>query len=303
MSLIRRLVSEPLTQFLLIGCLVYGGYLYLARDVAAPEGGKIVVSEGRIAQLRAFFAKTWQRPPTEDELEGLIEGYIKEEIFYREAVRLGFDKDDTIVRRRMQQKMGFAMEPSESALTPKPGELEAFFKETADQFRVPARLSFEQIFYDPAGVPQADLEDRIRSDLERLRSGQAEDPVELGDRSLLPLAIDEVYLPQVAGSFGEDFARTLEKTAAGAWTGPLRSAYGLHLVRISRFEPAHLPAFDDVSGDVRFEWESLRRAEIAEENYQKLRSSYDIEIKPVPEDGPSGGDGSPAAGRPGAGPS
>ena len=111
MTFVSRLIREPLVHFILIGALVFGTYALIGKN-ADELRDRIVVTEGRVQQIAQVFAKTWQRPPTPEELRGLVDAYIKEEVYYREALKLGLDRDDTLIRRRMQQKMEFVTEPS-----------------------------------------------------------------------------------------------------------------------------------------------------------------------------------------------
>lgn len=283
MNLVKRVVAAPLIQFLLIGILVVLGYSAISRDAPdAPdaEGRKIVVTPGRIEHLQQAFLQTWQRPPDTRELKGLIDSFIKEEIYYREGLRMGLDKDDTVFRRRMQQKMEFLMEPEASSLTPTAEELADFYQAHKAQFNVPARISFEQITYNREAHSEMALEALVRHDLAALNAETAADAIGLGDPTVLPSQMRNAELQKVRQAFGPEFAETLLTVPAGPWAGPVSSPFGLHLVRNVMIEPAHLPALDEIRADVRLAWESGRRNAIAQEAYQRLLATYEIEIEP-----------------------
>ena len=148
--MIHRLLREPLVHFLVLGGLLFGLYQWLGGPAASAGGGEIVVTEGRVRNLTDTFTRTWQRPPTGDELNGLVEDYIREEVLYREGVALGLDRDDTIIRRRLRQKLEFVSEDAASALEPTDAELTAFLATNADRYRVESRLTFSQVFLDPS---------------------------------------------------------------------------------------------------------------------------------------------------------
>ncbi len=145
MTNFRRVLGEPLVQFLLIGICVFGLYSAVGQSPPEAEPQSIEIGPGRIAQLLETFSRTWQRPPTQDELNGLIEAFIKEEIFYREGRKAGLDRDDTVFRRRLQQKMEFLMEPTAAELTPVEKDLQTFLDARSEMFRIAERVAFRQI--------------------------------------------------------------------------------------------------------------------------------------------------------------
>lgn len=145
MTILTKILREPLTHFVLIGAAVFGLYALVAGGVGDTRD-TIVVTEGRVQQLAQIFAKTWQRQPTPEELRGLVDAYVKEEVYYREALKLGLDRDDTLIRRRMQQKMEFVTEPGDSLLAADDATLQAFLDANKSDFRVEPKVAFEQVF-------------------------------------------------------------------------------------------------------------------------------------------------------------
>jgi hypothetical protein len=272
---VSRLLRDPLLHFLLAGAALFALY-GLVSDGDDQRPDRIVVSEQHVAMLAETFARTWLRPPTEAELRGLVDDYVIEEILYREALALGLDRDDLIVRRRMRQKMEFVsadLAPAE----PTEEEVAVFLREHPERFAVPARVSFAQVYVDPKRS-EAAPEARVAALLRHLRENGdvASDPASLGDATLLPRALEDATARQVADAFGGDFAAALSDAPVGAWHGPLASSFGLHLVRVDARVPARAPALDEVREQVVRELEAERRREIQESFERALRERYEI---------------------------
>ena len=241
---------------------------------------EIVVTSADIDRIAAGFATTWQRPPTNQELEGAINDYVREEVLYRTGLSIGLDKDDTIVRRRIRQKMEFFLEDTVGA--PGETELRAFYAANAAKFASELHIAFRQVFVSSKRAdPDADAETVLRQ-LVALGAGAKRD----GDPFLLPETFGLTPISQVAAQFGEVFARELAATPPGNWAGPLESAYGLHVVLVTGTEPSRVPPFEEVRDAVEREWFAARRALILEEEYQKLRSRFHVRVEtaaPAPQ--------------------
>ncbi|MCV9966880.1 peptidylprolyl isomerase [Pararhizobium sp. BT-229] len=277
MSVLRKVFSEPLVQFLCLGVVVFGLYSVMHRSPPAEDKGVIEVGEGQLAQMFETFSKTWQRPPTEAELKGLIDGYVKEEVFYREGQKIGLDQNDTVFRRRMQQKMEFLLEPSAEQLTPKPGELEDYLKAHEDKYRRPPQLAFRQVFFK-SDRPGDGGETAATAALKVLRGAPEADVTSLGDTTLLPIRVDLTDADVIATSFDEGFVKELSSAPAGQWFGPVRSQYGVHLVLVEESVKAGAPSLDGVKAAVRLDWESERRREIAERRYDEMKRQYEVRV-------------------------
>ena len=270
-----RLLKEPLVHFLLLGGAVFAVFA-LTRDPAeAAPKGEIVITAGQVRQLAAFFEKTWQRPPTPTELENVIEARVREEVFYREALTAGLDKDDTFVRRRMKQKLEFFMDDIAGQVTPTEQELQKFLDENDDRFRSEATFSFRQVYVstDKRETPAEDA----RRLLARLKKGEGD---VAGDRLLM---VEPVFrdAPQreVARAFGREFAAELLGIPPSEWSGPIRSGYGLHLVFLESRVEGEVAKLDDVRDAVAREWTVLRRREMNEALYRRLRENYSITVE------------------------
>jgi hypothetical protein len=276
MSLIRRFLAEPLVQFLIIGGVVVALWNWLDRTPVVNDLQVIEIGPGRITQLHESFSRVWQRPPTQQELDGLIEAFVKEEIFYREGIGMGLDRDDTVLRRRMQQKMEFLMEPREQELDPTEAELQTYLKDNAVAFHVPVRVAFRQIFFDPAKHG-----DKMQDDVAGLLAVLEEDgvaPVDAGDPTLLPASLPLMPIDQIARNFGDAFAEAIASVEEGCWSGPLISTFGRHLVLVvDRTEPRD-PSLDDIRELVLRDWRSAKRRALAEARYWEMRANYRVTI-------------------------
>lgn len=278
--MLRDILRHPLLHFLVLGAGLYLLYLVLADDTVAEANTEIVVSEGRLNNLREVFARTWQRPPTAAELDGLVEDFVREEIYYREALALGLDRDDTIVRRRLRQKYEFLAADSESENSaPTDAELTAFIAANSERFGPEVRYTFEQVFFDSqrrgdrAGVDAAVL-------LKSLQAGRPL-PADSGDRLLIGTKFSGVGKPEVTALFGPAFAAALATVPVGPWAGPLESGYGIHLVRMSAAESGQPPALAEIRAVVLRDYADQQRREAQEENYRTLRARYKVVVEPA----------------------
>lgn len=277
MSVIRKIMAEPLVQFLILGTVVFGFYSVTDKSLPVSDKNLIEVSKGTVAQMFETYSRTWQRPPTESEFKGLIDGYVKEEIFYREGQKMGLDQDDTVFRRRMQQKMEFLLEPNAEQLTPKPGELEAYLKAHADKYRLPPKLTFLQVFFK-SDAPGDEGETAAKDALLILKANPAVKTSTLGNPTLLPESMELTNADMIASSFDEEFARELQSAPMTQWFGPIRSQYGVHLVLIENKVAARAPSLDDVKAAVQSDWEHVRRREIVDTQYAEMRKPYEVKV-------------------------
>ncbi len=274
-----RLWREPLVHFLLGGVALFGLYGAVAEEPASRRD-RIVVGEERVASLAATFQRTWLRPPTRAELDGLVGEFVDEEILYREALALGLDRDDLVVRRRLRQKMEFLHLDLVEPPVPTDGELSSYLAANADRFREPARLDFRQVFVDPE-VGDDDVAQRAVKRLARLRAGESRDG-DAGDRTLLPEGMQRASEREVAAAFGAGFARDLFAVSGQGWQGPLASSFGLHLVQVEQRRPGRLPPVAEIRKQVERELAAERRAQANRRFLEILRARYEVEVR-MPE--------------------
>jgi hypothetical protein len=270
--LIHRLLREPLVHFLLIGLVLFLAYARLNPDTG--DDFRIVVDEARVRDLSRQFEATWNRPPQPQELQGLIDGYVEDEILYREGLALGLDEDDPVIRRRVRQKLEVISEELDSGQAPAEADLAAYLAANPDSFRQPPLVTFEQLYLGPPG-PVEERARRIEAALAALDAGA--DPARFGEQTMLPRSGTRQPLDLVARSFGQEFAAQLDILPVGGWQGPIASGFGLHLVRISAREPAQLPELAQVRQAVAREWEAERRRRSFEEHYRRLREQYQVQ--------------------------
>jgi hypothetical protein len=278
--MLRSLLREPLAHFLLLGAALFLLDAWL-RPAAAPAANtEIVVSEARIRSLAQNFRRTWQRPPTQEELDGLVEGHVREEVFYREALALGLDRDDAIIRRRLQQKMEFVSEEAAALAKPSDDELAKYLEAHADAFRVEPRATFAQVYLDPrkrAATLEADTK-RLLHALDA--AGPNADPARAGDRlTLLEPRYENATQSEIARVFGAEFAAAIVGQPPGTWSGPVKSGYGVHVVRVESVIQGGVPAFADVRPLVEREWANAKRKELSSAFYEKLRAKYQVTVR------------------------
>jgi hypothetical protein len=272
----KQLLREPLMHFLAIGALLF--VLFgLTPEPPGEQAKQIMVAEADVQRLAARFSRTWMRPPTEAELDGLIEGHVREEIYYREALALGLDRDDAMVRQRMRQKLEFLLEDLSDDGAPTDAELERFLAENAERFAPPPRISFKQVYLNPD--KHDDLEAAATALATALDGGGDADT--LGDGIMLDAAYESVTPREIARLFGEAFAREVTALDPGAWHGPVDSGFGRHFVRIIARRAGHLPTLDAVRDRVAAEWSAQHRRERKEASYQRLREDYEVIIESV----------------------
>lgn len=283
-SLFARLLYEPLLHFLILGAALFVGYSLISRKESKTDEATIVISAGKIEHLAALFTRTWQRPPTQSELDSLIDDYVREEAACREGRAMGLDINDTVIRRRIRQKLDFFAEELVSQTQPTDQQLEDYLRQHAEEFRVSPQVTFQQIYFDPSQHGD-ELTEKAEKVLEVLRSDGSLDAQSLGDRTLLEFRFEDVSARDVASQFGEPFAATLLECVPENWQGPIRSAYGMHLVYVDKVQLGEVPELESVRVAVHREWEHERRRRLVEEYYQGLLSKYDVVIESALPDG------------------
>jgi len=274
MSRLKALWKEPLVHFLLIGAVLFTVFeLRQEEGNAAPN--RILVDAGRVEQLAARFERTRLRPPTDIEQAALIEGYIREEVYYRQALDMGLDQDDAVMRQRMRQKLEFLLEDLSAQSVPGDEQLIQFMQRHPEKFREKPRLSFIQVFLNPD--KHQDLAADAMRLLTRLNNGAP--PETEGDRTLLAQEYLLATQHDIARVFGDSFAQQIVVLEPGGWTGPIYSAYGGHMVSVSAKQEARFPELTDIRKQVEREFMAERRQELKDITYRKLREGYEIIIE------------------------
>ncbi|MFC4991903.1 peptidyl-prolyl cis-trans isomerase [Rubritalea tangerina] len=274
----KKLVREPLLHFMLIGAGLFGLYS-LVNQEEGPGEDTIVISEGRIEQFINVYEKTWQRPPTEHELKALIDDYVIEEIYYRQAVAMGIDQDDTIIRRRMRQKLEFLTDDVLMASDGDDSELEVYLSENPEKFRKDGSYSFEQIYINPQ-KHAGDLKSYLKEVEEKLQSGEEVE----SDSYFIAREQKEVPRWKVDRDFGQDFSGKLSGLKVGEWSGPLQSGLGSHFVKVSQRTEGSVPQLAEIRDKVKREWLHAQKLERRRQFNEKFLEKYEVVIE-WPEQG------------------
>lgn len=273
-----KLLREPLVHFALLGAVFFAVYAVSSDRFAADEARRITISESEIDFLAASWQRQWNRPPTEDELRGLVDARVREEVLYREALAVGLDQNDMVVRRRMVQKMELLSQDLASLVDPTDQELQAFFQERSEDYRVPPRLSFSHIYFNPDARGASTLTDaeRVLADLRAASPTPARAP-ELGDRFMLRYDFSLRAPLEVRQTFGSGFADSLFILEPG-WQGPVLSGYGVHLVYVGDRVQSRIPEFPEIRDRLVWDYARERNDRAKAALYEGLRTNYEVEI-------------------------
>jgi parvulin-like peptidyl-prolyl isomerase len=281
-KLLRHLLREPLLQFLLVGLALFGTWhVVRPADAARDEGRRIVITEDDLKQIRLAWAAQGQPPPTAPQLQALVEAKVREEVLYREALALGLDKDDTIVKRQLARKMEFVAEDVSKLEEPQPAELRAWYEKNQTRFALPPRVTFRHVYFSPdkrganaRSDAEAALAPLAGRDIDAAAATAAGDPFMFqsyyGDRSL------EV----IAKEFAPRFARALAGVPARTWAGPIESGYGWHLVFVDAMTPQRIPDFEEIEAQIKAAWTEERREQTRARMYDAMRARYEV-VMPV----------------------
>ena len=277
-----KIIREPLFHFLLLGATIFAVY-GLATRHKTDKPGEIVVTQGTLENLVTGFTRTWQRPPTGEELQGLVRDYIREEAAYREALTLGLDRDDMIVRRRLRQKLEFLSDEMASRAEPSDVELQNFLQTHIGLFQPEPLFSLRQIYFNPA-LHGGNLHRDMARALESLEhTGSHASKADPGDPFLLERSFENMSLSEIRRTFGDQFASAISALRLGMWQGPIDSGYGAHLVFVAQRSEGRLPALDEVRDQVRREWLDAKRREATDRFYKAILSRYKVKIE-LPEE-------------------
>ena len=275
-SRVRRLAADPLLHFMAIGLVLLALYALVAPPQSADSGLTIELTEDDLRQIQVAWLVKWKRPPTSAEMRTLVDQKVREEVLYREAIAMGLEQNDTIVKRRLAQKLEFLTEDIAAIRDPDAGELEAWFVGNAERFETPGRVTFRHIYFSPDKRGDSANADAL-SALQQLQGAANSDVTGVGD----PFSDRYYYADRtsddLAGFFGLKFADALEGLPTGKWIGPVESGLGWHLVWIDAIAPGRIPSFAEVDRDaVKAAWIDVQRAESKRLVYQAMRSKYDV---------------------------
>jgi len=268
--LLGRFFKEPLIHFLILGAAIFAIYYSLQEEQAAVAPNEVTVSPQLVERMAAQYQATWRRSPTVAEVQSLIDSYVNEEIMVREAKALSLDVGDTVIRQRLQQKMQFIAKSAAAAIQPTDEELQRFFTDNLGRYARAGAIAFEQVFLgtSPTGADVAQIREALAA---------GEDPASLGEATLLPAQFAPMGPQKLNGLLGPGVFEALSVPDTGVWAGPIRSGYGLHLVRVLEHAPATVPEFDTIRQQIAADWGADIEAKLAEKQMQMVREIYSIE--------------------------
>jgi hypothetical protein len=277
-----RFLREPLVQFLLVGLALFGAWHWLQPAEARGPAKRIVITADDLKQMTAVWVSQGRPPPTPQQLQALVDVKVREEVLYREALALGLDQDDAIVKRQLARKMDFLAEDLSKLEEPKPDELRAWYPQHQARFALPARVSFRHVYFSPDRRGT-----QARADAQAALAPLADKPIDAaaaagGDPFMFHAFYGDRSLDVVAKEFGPPFARALGGVAPGAWTGPIESGYGWHLVFVDAMTPERVPDFDEVEAEVRSAWVENRREQAKTRLYETMRARYEVVLPARP---------------------
>jgi len=288
-SRLQRWLREPLLHFLLIGVALFAIYHWLNPTASnSNTSRRIELTSDDIRQIEIGWTAQWQRPPTSDELRNLVEERVREEILYREAIALGFDRGDTIVKRRMAQKMEFLSDDVSDLREPSLEELKKWYAKNGSEFATPARVTFRHVYFSP-DKRGAQAQAAAQQALEKIdKTGDPAKAMTLGDRFMFQDFYADSTSDQMANVFGTKFAEALVNLKTGSWNGPIESGLGWHLVWVESIVPKNVPEFEEVDlKDIKSQWLSAQRLETKRRLFTAMRERYEI-VLPKPFSAPSG---------------
>jgi peptidyl-prolyl cis-trans isomerase C len=281
-----KLLREPLVHFMFIGAVIYLLYGVFAEPIPEADDKTIVVTVGEVEWMQTSWQKRWNRPPTAEEFDGLIQQYVKETVLYREALTMGLNQHDMVIRRRLAQKLEFLAKDLVALTPPSEEELQTYFDSHQDRYQEPALYTFTQVFIDPDKRGDTTLDDAAAIKATLIAKGDAiEDAGAPGDDFMLQNYYPEKDQAEIQKFFGSGFAESLVELSPGQWHGPVLSGYGVHLVYVSNISEQPVPDFAEVRERVVQDWTTEKGEELNDQFYANLRNSYTVVIEEPKEQG------------------
>lgn len=277
-----KLLREPLVHFLVIGAALFVIYAYWGQPDLEEQGKSITITADEISWLTDNWEKRWTRPPTPEERAGIIKQYLQEVVLYREAIAMGLDRNDTVIRRRLAQKLEFLSQDLISPQPPTEDELQSYFQAHIDRYRAPDLITMTHVFIDPNKRGDRTLADAdvIKKQVQALKE-PPRDARSFGDPFMLQSYYPERSEAELLKLFGSGFARSVFKLAPLQWHGPVLSGYGTHVVYVHDRQEAEPPTFAEAETQVRQDWESDKRRQLNEQFVTSMIARYDVTIEDV----------------------
>ncbi len=275
-----KFLREPLVQFLFLGGLIYLAYALVTPQSEEDNSRTILVSASRVQWMQDSWQKRWNRLPTKQELDGIIQQYIKETVLYNEAIKMGLDKDDGVIRRRLAQQVEFLAKDLVVYTPPAQADLEKYYKEHLDQYKPDVSYSFTQVYFDPDKRGESTLDDANKVKEKLVAQASMLQNVEgLGDDYMKANYFEANTPMEIRKNFGSGFAESLMELEAGKWHGPVLSGFGTHLVFVNEIVSPPVPPFDEIKARVLEDWIEQKRESLNEEFYEALEDYYTIIVE------------------------
>ena len=266
----KRIIQEPLLHFLVVGSILF---IYLSNNdtTISPQ---IVITQGKVEQLTAQFTKTRQREPSKEELKALIDNQIKENLAFTHGVNMGLLEDDSIIKRRIQQKIEFMLNDSIASIEPTPKELQAYLNKHKKRYTIAPLYSFRHIYINPDNHQNIDnfITELKSKDLDKLYG-------ELGDSMMIESQFKDITTAQIARLLGDKFAKKLDTLPLHSWQSSIKSGYGEHLVIIDKKTPSHIATIKEIDRVLRRDFRVDAQKRALEAFYKELKSQYIIKVE------------------------
>ena len=288
---IAKGAAQPLIQFLVLGAVFYGLYAWIIGSRSGEPDNVIRVTVADVSRLDAAWRARWNRPPTQEELAGLVRSHVREIALYRHAVAMGLDQDDVVVRRMLGQKLQtLSQNLLELSLSPTDQELRTYFTANAERYQPPDLITFTQIFLNPDRRGDETLED-AEEILGKLRalSEPTEGIESFGDSLMLQRYYPRKDELEISKQFGQGFAQSVFELSPGEWHGPVLSGYGVHLVYVHDHAESPAPEFAVVEEMVKQDWLGDKRRDLQEKFVSDVLASYEVVFEDLPEESPEQG--------------
>ena len=273
MNTLLKILKDPFSHFIIIGILLFVSYQIITPEEQQLDN-QITISENEVGNIIVNWKKRWNSAPTTAQLNNLIEQQVREEIFYREALMLNLQQGDTVIRRRLADKMAFIVNDIVVPTQATDKQLQDFMQKYPDKFLIAERISFKHYYFNSDLHSDKEMQAALLIGKQQLINGlplKSDDFAGKSEFNLLPEH-------QIARLFGRDFPQKLASLSVDEWSEPIQSGYGQHLVKISQRSEGIIAELDDIRDYVLQEWRAQQQITANIEVYQSLRSNYDIDI-------------------------
>jgi hypothetical protein len=287
---IAKAAGQPLIQFLVLGVIIFALWAWIAGPASEGDDKTILVTATDVSRLDAAWRARFNRPPTDQELTGLVRDHVREIALYRHAVAMGLDQNDTTIRRMLGQKLqNLSRSLVELSLSPTEQELKSYFEANAERYLPPDLITFTQVFVDPDKRGDATL-DAAAEILAELRSlaEPTEGTEDFGDQFMLQRYYPQKDELEIRKLFGQGFTQSVFELGPGEWHGPVLSGYGVHLVYVHHIGKAPAPEFALIQEEVRQQWMDEKRSDLQDKYINEVLSGYEVVFEDVPDEAMDG---------------